>query len=132
MKIGEFIKYYRMKNGLSCRELSRLSGVCHTSVNDIEKGICNPTLLTIIKLCNGLDLDVFDFLRATDYLKELDIDLIKGDIICAFDNTLTIEFPVATIDAICSKNVMYIEGKDCGYIIQKVKGGCLYEDKRSR
>lgn len=59
------IKYYvweiRKKKQLSLKELSVLSGVGKSTINDIETGkIINPTFYTIYKLSLGLNVNLYD------------------------------------------------------------------------
>lgn len=67
MTLGEIIKEYRSKNGVSMEYVANLCGITKGYVAMLEKNVnsktgkpVKPTIETIIKVCNGLHLD-FDF-----------------------------------------------------------------------
>lgn len=72
MTLGEIIKEYRNKNGASMEYVANLCGITKGYVAMLEKNInsktgkpVKPTIETIIKVCNGLNLDydsVFEML----------------------------------------------------------------------
>ena len=52
----------REKNGLSQRELAKLSKVGHITIARIETGACDPRLSTLEKLAKALKVSVKDLL----------------------------------------------------------------------
>lgn len=72
MTLGEIIKEYRNKNGVSMEYVANLCGITKGYVAMLERNVnsktgrpVKPTIETIIKVCNGLHLDfdsVFDML----------------------------------------------------------------------
>ena len=60
-KIGEKLKFYRKKLGLTQRELGIKSGVSYTSISDYEKGKAFPRKRSLEKLANALGVDVSEF-----------------------------------------------------------------------
>lgn len=120
MKTGEFIKYLRVINRLSCRELSRLSGISHTTISDIEKGICHPSVVTIIKLCNGLDVDIFDFLEVTNYLEEEKISVGTVDIFDIRDNKLVVDFDNGIEEYVMEPEFIYVKGMNNCYLVRRL------------
>ncbi|MDR4509800.1 MAG: helix-turn-helix transcriptional regulator [Candidatus Brocadiaceae bacterium] len=54
--------------GLSLREASRLSGVSHTHIRDIEAGRSVPSFEMVIKFLGAYGVAVEVFLRETGYL----------------------------------------------------------------
>jgi len=56
MKI--YIYEIRTANRISLRQLSDLSGVGKTTINDIENGKKSPTLDTLCKIAQALKVDV--------------------------------------------------------------------------
>lgn len=53
--LGFEFKQARIKNGLSQKQVSLLSGIDQGDLSKIENGSANPTLLTIMKLSRCLD-----------------------------------------------------------------------------
>jgi transcriptional regulator with XRE-family HTH domain len=50
----------------SIRDLSKKTGISKSTINYIEKGIVSPSLDTIIKLLNGLNISLKDFCKLLD------------------------------------------------------------------
>ncbi len=67
-EIGMFMKEKRGSRGLSLREASRLSGVSHTHIRDIEDGRSIPSFAMVMKFLKAYTVDMEDFLRETGYL----------------------------------------------------------------
>lgn len=62
--IGENIKKYRKKKGLSQDKLCKLADVTHTTLAKIESGVnINPTIRTLVKIANALEVSVDNLLR---------------------------------------------------------------------
>lgn len=65
--LGEIIKIKREEKGYSIRELSRLSGISHTTICDIESGIANNSSFnTIAKIARVLNIDINKFINNLD------------------------------------------------------------------
>jgi len=62
-KLGENLKRVRAKKKLSQGALARLLGVDKGYISNIESGNKNPTLATIERLANALDVKVNDLLQ---------------------------------------------------------------------
>ena len=70
--VGRKIAMFREKAGLNVSELHRLtltsslpqrgevSGISHSSIASIEKGLTNPNLLALEMLCEALNIDIVD------------------------------------------------------------------------
>jgi SOS-response transcriptional repressor LexA len=67
-KLGEFIKEKREAMGLSLRDASRLSGVSHTHIRDIEDGRSIPSFEMVMRFLKAYTVDIGEFLRQTGYL----------------------------------------------------------------
>lgn len=50
------LKELRTERNLTLGQLSKISGVSKTMLSDIEKGSSNPTINTILKIANGLNV----------------------------------------------------------------------------
>lgn len=57
-KFGDILRAARRAQGLSQQGLSDKSGVTQNAITKIERGVCNPTLLTIRLLATGLNADL--------------------------------------------------------------------------
>ena len=51
------IKEIRENKGISLNQLSKISGVSSTHINDIERGIKEPTLSMLIKIARALEIE---------------------------------------------------------------------------
>ena len=60
------LKYYRMKNGFSKKELAKKTGVSPMSITRYETGERNPSMEIIKSLADALNIRVSDFLAAND------------------------------------------------------------------
>jgi len=66
--LGEFIKEKREAMGLSLRDASKLSGVSHTHIRDIEDGRSTPSFEMVMKFLKAYIVDIGEFLSQTGYL----------------------------------------------------------------
>lgn len=66
--IGEFIKEKRISEGLSLREASKLSGVSHTHIRDIENGNSVPSFEMVMTFLRAYAIEIREFLRETGHL----------------------------------------------------------------
>jgi transcriptional regulator with XRE-family HTH domain len=53
-KLGAARRAERERQGMSHTDLSRASGLHRTHISRIERGLCEPTLITLMKLRQGL------------------------------------------------------------------------------
>lgn len=51
---GRNLKRARMEKGLSLRELAHEADMSHFNIHEIEKGIVNPSMVTVVKLARAL------------------------------------------------------------------------------
>lgn len=57
-KISGKITQLRKQKGISLEKLAYENGISKGNLSDIEKGFCNPTLMTLLKIAKGLDIDI--------------------------------------------------------------------------
>ena len=50
----------RDKRGLSLRELANMTGICKSTLSNIENGVYSPTLDKLEKIANALEVDITD------------------------------------------------------------------------
>lgn len=58
--IGERLKNIRAQKGVTQLELAEKSGISANYLSNIERGLANPTISTLIGLANSLEVDVGD------------------------------------------------------------------------
>jgi transcriptional regulator with XRE-family HTH domain len=57
IKFGVHLKELREARGLSQRQLSYNCSIDHSKIGKMERGLINPTLVTIVELAKGLEVD---------------------------------------------------------------------------
>lgn len=68
MKIGEKIREYREKAGISQEELGNLAGLSRFQISRIERGTSVPPFETLQKIAGALKVDVIDFWYGIEYV----------------------------------------------------------------
>ena len=121
MDIKDYVKYLRIKKGLSCRALARKSNVSHTAISDIESGLVNPSIMTIYKICEGLNENIFDLLATTNYLKGENIEIGKGEIFSVIGDRAIVDFDNGIENYRMSPDIIYVKGNNNNYIVQKIE-----------
>ena len=53
------IRQKRQEKGISQNQLAKLVGISQPYMNQIETGVRNPTLPTLMKICEILDISLF-------------------------------------------------------------------------
>ena len=61
-QIGERIRFFRGRTGMSLSELSRRSGIAKGTLSGIEAGQGNPTIMTLSSIARTLDVTPSDFI----------------------------------------------------------------------
>jgi len=67
-KLGKFMKEKREAMTLSLRDASRLSGISHTHIRDIEDGRSTPSFQMVMRFLKTYMVDIGEFLKQTGYL----------------------------------------------------------------
>lgn len=62
-KFGKRVREVRMNLGLSQEELGFKSGLHRTYISDIERGVKNPTIVTIDTLAKALGMSISELLE---------------------------------------------------------------------
>lgn len=63
--VGQNLKRYREKAGLSQEQLGFEAGLHRTYVSGVERGVRNPTVVVLEKLAEPLSLEVWQLLQPT-------------------------------------------------------------------
>lgn len=64
--VGDAIRQYRSRAGVSQEELGRLAGLHRTYVSDVERGRRNPTAMTLLSLAHTLGTTPSELLRTAE------------------------------------------------------------------
>ncbi len=89
MTIGSNILHWRKYNGISQQELSQKANITQASISDIENGEWNPTIDTISKIAQALEIKMelitkngiaWKMIEAIDYMTQRinNIDILKA------------------------------------------------------
>lgn len=57
-QLGERVKIQRMAQGLTQEELADKSGLSQQYISELERGLRNPTALTLLELANALEIHI--------------------------------------------------------------------------
>ena len=67
IKIGEVIRYFRMKNNMSQRELANIVGIDRTEISKIENNIRKTINDSVLKrICNVLNINYIKLVEKSD------------------------------------------------------------------
>lgn len=61
--LGERIKNLRVSLGLTQSELAHRINKDREVISRIERGVNNPTYLTLLEVCKGLDVSLVDLIK---------------------------------------------------------------------
>ena len=64
--IGQILQEYRVKKGMSQELLSGLSGLDRTHYSKIERGLRSPTLDTLFKIAQALEIPPHEIVRTIE------------------------------------------------------------------
>jgi transcriptional regulator with XRE-family HTH domain len=66
IKIGETLKKIRISKNLSQEDFSELTQVHRTYISPLERGLKNPSIITLKKITNNLNISLVDFFNLAD------------------------------------------------------------------
>lgn len=69
IKFGETLKLLRTEKGISQEKLAELSGLHRTYISDIERGERNVSLVNIVRIAEGLEVEIADLFKEIEQLK---------------------------------------------------------------
>lgn len=72
--IAENLRTLRAERNLTLGQLSRISGISKTMLAEIEKGGSNPTINTLLKIANGLNVPYTRLMEEP----EQDVSIVRG------------------------------------------------------
>ncbi len=62
-KIGQSVRYIRLKKGFSQEELAFQAGLNMNSISTLERGINNVKIKTLYNIANALNVDIYEILN---------------------------------------------------------------------
>ncbi|RPI58944.1 MAG: cupin domain-containing protein [Chloroflexi bacterium] len=63
--LGSQVQRLRHKNGLTIEKLAKLSGVSSGFLSQLERGMANPSFLSLQKIASGLDVPISAFFQTS-------------------------------------------------------------------
>lgn len=75
MNIGAILKSYREHKGYTHKQLGEKAGVAQSTISEIENNKKSPTVETLRKILNALDLTLSEFFNPSTF--DLPSDLIQ-------------------------------------------------------
>ncbi|MGN7298108.1 helix-turn-helix domain-containing protein [Ferdinandcohnia sp. SAFN-114] len=64
--IGSKLRSIRKEKGLSSYQLEYISGISQSNISRIESNEISPTIDTLLKLCNGLEISIIEIFEQND------------------------------------------------------------------
>lgn len=64
-KIGQSVRYLRLKKGISQDELAYMADLNTNSISTLERGINNVKIKTLYKIAEALKVDIVEILNCT-------------------------------------------------------------------
>ena len=66
VKLGGNLRKYRDSHGISQEELAHRAGLDRTYVGGVERGERNPTILSILKICDALGISLSNLVEGVE------------------------------------------------------------------
>lgn len=78
--LGEILRERRIEKGLSKNKLAQYVGISQPEITRIENGTRTvPNIITLINMCEILELDFINLLKITGYVDEKNL-IMRGDL----------------------------------------------------
>jgi transcriptional regulator with XRE-family HTH domain len=66
MELGEKIKYFRKRRGLTIKQLSTLTGLSSGFISNIERDLNSPSVSNLQQICQLLDINIVDLIEPSE------------------------------------------------------------------
>ncbi|WP_432662415.1 cupin domain-containing protein [Wukongibacter baidiensis] len=66
MQLGEKIKHFRKKKGLTIKQLSELTNLSNGFISNIERDLNSPSVSNLQQICKVLDINIVDLIQTSD------------------------------------------------------------------
>ena len=63
LEVAKLLRNERMRRGISIRRLASMAGLSQPMVGYVERGMRNPTLDTVLRIANALDVDLSGLIK---------------------------------------------------------------------
>ena len=80
VNIGEVIRSYRGQRGLSQGDIERRTGLLRCYLSRVENGHTVPSLETLAKIAEAMDISLADFFPGTETPRDRDTQKILGEL----------------------------------------------------
>src|ERR1700723_3992655 len=80
VNIGEVIKSYRADRGLSQGDIERLTGLLRCYLSRVENGPTVPSLETLAKIAQAMDISLADFFPGTETPRDKETQKMLGEL----------------------------------------------------
>lgn len=80
VNIGEVIRSYRGQRGLSQADIQRRTGLLRCYLSRVENGHTVPSLETLAKIAEAMEITLVDFFPATETPRDRDTQKILGEL----------------------------------------------------
>lgn len=77
VSLGQAVKRYRKKNGLTLAQLSRISGISSAMISRIENGQSSASLSSLNQLAKAMSIPIISLFERT--LNSTDINVVRAD-----------------------------------------------------
>lgn len=71
MSIYDFLKAERLKRNISIRKFAKLCNISNSTMADYENKRLTPSIKSLLKISEALNIDIFNILKNTTYLEEI-------------------------------------------------------------
>ena len=61
--VGRNVRRFRLQGGLTQEQLSAASGFSQQYISDLERGLRNPTVVSVYELAQALDVNYLELLK---------------------------------------------------------------------
>lgn len=65
-RLGQQVRSFRLEAGISQEELAYLANLDRTYISQIERGVCNPSVLVLLNICRALKQPASALFAAAD------------------------------------------------------------------
>ncbi len=80
VNIGEVIRSYRGQRGLSQGDIERRTGLLRCNLSRVENGHTVPSLETLAKIVEAMDISLADFFPGTETPRDRDTQKMLGEL----------------------------------------------------
>jgi len=78
--LGQRVRQLRSELGLTQTELANQSGVSHSALSKIENSQLSPTFEMLLRIADGLEIDISKLLASTDGARTVHVGSLHGTV----------------------------------------------------